>query len=839
MKRGPPSEGAPSPGTAAAEFQDVLEVLQQYLSDLVPPLMLAAEGEILLRVPSSLLSTEIERWVAAQYRSGENAPASDYLYHVARKIHQIADLQIFPEEAFLPFQQKLTRILVELCPAPDRGRLIVDLEQLGKGGNIEGAPVHVEHRGGQRAAAAAGGAAPGAAPAAPPMNGAAGSRPLTIEHVQRLELLLQRLERAGAAAPVGEAPAQRATVQGQAPVVAETVISAAEAAGDAKQLQDFLATFRIPGLPSSPAELLAVLAQRLPDWAPPPSVPDDNSPRTVEALRKVVATAGSPGEASKRFQQLVEMATTEFNRGSLGRAVTLLDLARRMVERNEVGRSSTAHIMGRGRELLDPERLKAYAKAEETHALLRRAMAFFSDLSPEALLDQLEAEDQREQRRAILSLVKVHGPDARSRVIERLEESIAAGGTLSWFFERNLILLLRDIPPAGEEDLDRQIDILIWLARPGGPLPSVRDALSALGAIRHKRSEGALTAAISDLERALSGELELPYDRDEIEGLLDRAVGALAAMPSRDARRRVVRHALDRRAQSLQTIERLAPLGQHDLSEDTELVQFLLDALQNELPMKVFGRAVLTPRRSAAITAIIHALAGTDLAEVRKLLSEVARRFPKEAFSSEAERILAGLGTRGRTETERSATMSGDLALLSFPNLLQNIADANLTGTLTLFDEEGRSTSALTFVEGNVATARAGHLEGKTAFFQTLQAPSAARFVFTRTAPPGKEQASHDAQPVLPLLLEGMRRLDELRRSEAIVPADASFRATSKAHSPVPDEQDEALMEKVWEAAAAGRPPAACEAELPADSYRIRRMYEHWLQEGALVPSPD
>ncbi len=817
-------------------FDEVLLALQQYLSDMVPPLMLVNEAENLFEVPPALLAGEIQRWVASQYRSGENAPASDYLYHVARKIHQLGDLQIFPEEEFLPFRKMLTTILVELCPMEDREGLIVDLEHLSAGGNIEGAPVHVEHRAGPAETPAGHRGGEGAVrptgrrrPAPPSED----SRALTAEHVQRLELLLQRLERT-ATATGGTAGDGTATAR--APVVAEAVISAAETSEDSRQLQEFLSTFNVPGLPSSPAELLSVLAERLPDWAPPTGDMDAASPRTVEAMRKVVATAESPAQAGQRYDQLVEMAAKEFNRGSLGRAVTLLDLARRMVEKEEVDESVAARMADRGEELLDAGRLREYAATEGAHALLRRVMTFFSDLSPPVLLGRLEREEHREQRRLTLSLLEAHGAATRPHVLDRLEASIKEGGVLPWYYERNLILLLREIPPAGEEDRDREIDALVWLARPGGPLASVREALTALGSIRHKRAESTLTATVTDLERALTGDLKLPYSREEVGGLLDRAIGALAAMPSRDARRRVVRHALDPRAQFGHAIVRMAPLGQQDLSDDPQLVQYLLDALLNELPMRVFGKAVLTARRSATITSIIQALAGTDTPEVRKALSEVAHRFPGEPFSTEAQRVLASLGGRGAGATEQTATMAGDLDLLSFPNLLQNIADAHLTGTLTLFDTDGATTATLGFADGMLVAARAHHLQGEAAFFQILQAPQAARFVFTRSTSPEFTQASRDRRPILPLLLEGMRRLDEFRCAEAVVPPGAAFKATSKPPSAVPDEKDEALLQKVWEAASTGRTAAQCEAELPVDPYRIRRMYEHWLQEGALAP---
>jgi len=819
-------------------YEEVVQVLHEYLSDQVAPLMLFNEGEALLHMPSPVLSNAIKQWVARQYRSGKNVPVSDYLYHVARKIHQIGDLQIFPEEAFRPFQAQLTTTLVGLCPEADRQRLIADLEQLSTGQSLETAPVHVEYRGAAGRPAERG--IPDHRPAgpAPVEHGVAGestAKAMSVEQAQRLELLLRRLESAAPPARTGE---KNGAGSGAAadPIVAEAVLSAADAANSTRQFEELLARFKIPELPSSPAELLAILARRLPDWAPPAGGEgmEGARPRAVEAMRKVVATADSPMEAGLRYRKLVETAAEELNQGFLGRAVTLLDLAQRMVDKKEIDESSAARLREQGQELLDFERLGTFASAGETHSLLRRVMGFFRDLTPAALLARLETEEDRERRRTTLSLLHVHGPATRAEVLKRLERSIKEGGALSWYYERNLVLLLRDIPPVDEEDLNRQIDVLVWLAQPGGPLSSVRGALTALGSVSAERSESALTAIVGDLERALAGDLELPYSRDETEELLDRAVGALAAAPSRDARRKVVRHALDRKRASIRSVARLAPLGQLDLRDDPQLVQYLLELLLEELPVKVFGRAVLTSRRSATISAIVTAVAGTDVPEVRHALSEVARRFPGQGFATEAQRILANLGRPEGPKTEKAATMVGDLALLSLPNLLQNLADAHLSGTLTLFDGEGATSASVVFSDGMMAKASAGHLEGKTAFFQILQTSDASRFLFTQSDAPEPPVPEATLQPVLPLLLEGMRRLDELRCAEAVVPPDASLQATSKQPSQVPDETDEDFVQAVWKAASSGRPAAACEAELPADSYRIRRMYEHWLQEGAL-----
>jgi hypothetical protein len=40
----------------------------------------------------------------------------------------------------------------------------------------------------------------------------------------------------------------------------------------------------------------------------------------------------------------------------------------------------------------------------------------------------------------------------------------------------------------------------------------------------------------------------------------------------------------------------------------------------------------------------------------------------------------------------------------------------------------------------------------------------------------------------------------------------------------------------VWQRAYSGAPALECEKDLPVDSYRVRRMLAHWIEEGALEP---
>ncbi len=833
MARDPtPGQGPPDTET----YAEALSVFQQYLSDLVAPLLLVDEAESLTSVPPRLLAAEIQKWISYQYRSGgDETPVSDYLYHVARKVNHLRELGVLPEEQLAPFLSRVIDILVHLCPEADRPGLLNDLERLKESSSLQSGPVHQVQGSARRRSGSGPAPAPGGRPAgAPPATERPGSASLSMDQMRRLELLLKRLETLPQPAPTpGGAPRPARDTMNLA---AEAVVSAASTATDAGELQELLSTMGVPGLPTAPEEILKVLVQRLPDWAAPADAGATTSPKTMEAVHKVVSMAGSPQEAGRRFTGLVKTAAEEFNKGSIGRAVTLLDLAQRMLDKEEVTAGAAASIRNQGWHLLESSRLRDYATDRSVQPLLRRVLGSFSDLSVEQLLAELESCTEREQRRLILMLLRTWGQPARELALSRLQESIKEGGALPWFFERNLILLLREIPRPEDTDTGPEIDALVWLSQPGGPFVTVREALITLGHIQEPRAVSTLAARVADLERALLGSLELPYDHDELMSLLDRAVVALATLPRKEARRRAIQHALANKPQYGDAVARIAPLGQQDLSRDPELVSQLVEAVRSELPMKVFGRTVISSRRTARVSGLLHALSGTDTPEVRQLLADIIQGYPGEPLARQAEKVLAALHGQQPAEEESSATMSGDLELLSLPNLLQSIADANLTGTLTLMDDTGGTKGVVDFTGGAVAAARADHITGVDAVYHLLQKMEAQRFIFVQHEPGEAPTGETGGQPILPILLEGMRRLDEFRQAEALVPADARFEATDKRPTRVEDEEDEELLRTLWQKASSGVSAGQCEAEIPVDAFRIRRCYEHWLQEGALRP---
>ena len=95
---------------AEEDLQEAITEFQQYLSDQKAPLMVADSVDVLLHYPADFVAAQIQAWVAAQRLE---APVSDYLYHGAKKIWHVAELDLLPKEAVAAY---LRRLAAELIP---------------------------------------------------------------------------------------------------------------------------------------------------------------------------------------------------------------------------------------------------------------------------------------------------------------------------------------------------------------------------------------------------------------------------------------------------------------------------------------------------------------------------------------------------------------------------------------------------------------------------------------------------------------------------------------------------------------------------------------------------
>ena len=121
-----------------------------------------------------------------------------------------------------------------------------------------------------------------------------------------------------------------------------------------------------------------------------------------------------------------------------------------------------------------------------------------------------------------------------------------------------------------------------------------------------------------------------------------------------------------------------------------------------------------------------------------------------------------------------------------------------------------------------------------TAFCQLFEKPTLGTFSFKRGKP-----ESGDGEPIeiMPAIFEALRRHDEYNAARAVVPDDASLVAGDVEPTPCEDEEDLAFIRSVWVKASSGTTPEKCEAAIASDAYRIRRLFAHWIETGALRPA--
>jgi hypothetical protein len=328
------------------------------------------------------------------------------------------------------------------------------------------------------------------------------------------------------------------------------------------------------------------------------------------------------------------------------------------------------------------------------------------------------------------------------------------------------------------------------------------------------------------------------YDVRDLQTLLDRVVYGLARHGSPSAIRAVVEHGLKRQSQLGDTVARLGELAGMDLSVDEPSVAKLLAAVRAEAPARLFG--LVLPKSPYALLKLIDLLSSTPSKAVREVFKDLIERFPDQPFAEAARKAMAELDVPRPSAPAlppATPTLSGDLDVFGLPTLLQSLAQSQATGVLTLKDQRGATLGAMVLSGGHLRACRAAHLRGDTAFYQIVERPISGTFVFAgSTESDGDASASLRSGPreILGLLLEGMRRYDELREAAGLVPDDATLQATARKPTRLADETDKAFLNAMWSKASAGASVAEIEASVPADSYRIRRQLAHWVVEGAL-----
>jgi Domain of unknown function (DUF4388) len=762
--------------------------------------------------------------VAHQRPAVPDLSVADLLFHAAKKIAMMGELEVVPQAVIAQSLAGMMDPLVAQCPEEDRQLLRQNLEGL-RHSSLASAAAHavpiVEHQ-------------PGAEAAQKSREKAstANLTPAAARGLRRLSLFLERLQAPAAGLPAGGS-ATAPPLEQRSEVASQFMTAVAVQSSTAKELEEQLAPLRQFGIDTNLDQVVRALARSLPGWGSLPAAPGAEAPLVglqLDAMRKIVSLAEAPEEAAKRFRELVHAAIEQFNEGNLGRAVTMFELAEQLATEQKVKPVFLEALRKSGNEYLDPERLRRFAERAEARPALRVILNFFEALRPEGLLAQLDREPRRERRYEILAMLEAHDTRARAKAWELLKASVETpDADVDAYLLGNLVYLLRVIPRPPDASIDDEVQIVMRTPGRDSPAPVVKHVIGFLASVRHDKSERALITYLRLFENMLLQPSTAVYSLQDIDMLLDRTCTALARYGTPRSWRALVDHGLKAEPRLGTAMARLVEAGRQDLSGSKDLVERVIAALRAELPKSVLGFTV--KKDDDRIIWLIQALSGTPLPAVRGVLQEIVDKHPGTKFAEAAAKALAGFDGAG-VPTE-AAGLSGDLDLFGLPSVLQTLSQSQLTGVLSLMKTPGKVEASVLLENGRLRGAQLAGLRGAEAIYQLFEKPFSGTFAFIGRADLTAYGPTSESQDVLGLLLEGVRRHDEFKRAAALVPDTAGLEPTGAASTPLPEE-DPDFIRLVWTTAAKGATVADCEAAIQTDSYRIRRLLAHWVEEGAL-----
>jgi Domain of unknown function (DUF4388) len=825
-------------GAFDSDVREAVGDLHSYLSDQVPPLLVADAVDLLVAQPPELGADALRSWVSGQLRVGAASTSPGvFLYHAIKKVHHLGDLKLVDVTSLRPWLEAMIDVLAAQAPLAEQDALRGQLRQATAIETSLAPAVTILQRQGM--------ATPPSEPGPTSAGADASVNAEMARNVRQFALLLARL-----------APADGVAAQGveRADLAPQLLITAAQTARSQQEFEQYLGSISNAGLMKEVrlSDLFNTMSRGLPNWflAGAGQGPSYQSAST-QAMHRIVSFVADPAKTAAHFRELYKTAAKQFNEGALGRAVQVLEVAERLLLEKRIDKTSADLILGSAHEDLDAGKLMTQTQEAAQRPVFRRLLNSYPTLTPHGLLLSLDNEPERSKRRLWIALLEVHGPAGRQAALERLVQSFAdtnpAGN--AWMLQRNFVYLLHRIPAAEGTDLGVEVALSTRCSEISNPVPLVREALLNLGLRRREAAEAALRQRLRDLEAALESPGKGPHEATELWRMLGLVTAGLVRQGSASARRLVVEHGLKQRPQLGDTLARLVELGSGDLSADPATVERLLAGLRALLPVRVLGVRV---RGGEDAQPLIKALSGTPSPAVRAAFEDLTKRYADSALAELARAALtawasgatapatAGVPTIVAPEADEpppiaatpSIGLSGDLEIFGLPELMQTLGQMQATGRLALRDRQGAPRGEFLLRDGQVVSGRVGALRLPDAFYQILEVPGAGTFEFSRQPP--EAVGNERAVDAMPLLMEGMRRYDELQRARALVPDHAFVQATGARPTPFPEEADGSFIRDVWMRVKDGTTPLAIESVVAADAYRVRVLLGHWLTQNAI-----
>lgn len=867
--------------------------LEAYLNDTLAPLQVADSVVAYLEREPENATGVILRWADQQLNLNLHAiPISEFLYHALRKIHVFQDLGLADPDNVRRLLATATRHARSFCPADELADFDANLARLHEDSRML-KTVELLHRAGldadeepvdldevsedldelkRKAADARSRAARKPEADATPTaesdqkesdsedGSGSGAEFPTIRHEQpkdlgsirqeqvalglkRFSMLVQTLERA----------TERPEDPDRKPLVTHLLSSAALGARNYQEFRDYLDRLKKLGLQDLHLEqLVRSVAETLPDWYLEGHASSQPHSAATVAMERIVDLSEHEAEKSERLKEIVATAVEHFNRRRLGSALTLFELVERLLKTTELSPVVQKQIRETARPALQMGPFRKFVDDTEMHPQLRQVLNFFPDLRVEGLVRRLLKEQKRRARHLIMILLRIHGQEAREAVGELLISSTTLSGReWPWFFVRNLIRLLREVPVSGTSASDFELDAVASYADPSHAVQVVREAVAYLGTVAHPKAVETLIRLFHSYREASAGLREgAGVDMAKIQSL---ALTCMLRSESPHARATALNAILVDSRRREENVQLVSVLGSVNLASDRHTLDLLLRSIRLRLPrhglsgtLHAVARQLpkngwmgkiwrLGAVKEAALRSLIQALAGTPTAEVTELLREIGDLALSDELVQTARKTRTSLEERSfDVDPSSEAILSGDLEVFGLPNIIQSLNHSEASGTLIIEAKESNREAAIRLQHGRFVDAKAGDLRGIEAFYLLMERPLRSSFRFV--ADDGQQPAKNP-QELRALLFEGMRRRDEFERLRLLVP-DEVLLAVSEGAGVVTlpaDERDADFANRLWKLLTEGpKSSLALDSHGLSDPYRLRKLLAFWLESGQL-----
>lgn len=895
---------SPAPGSSEAVQ------LEDYLNDTLAPLQVAERVvDYLTRDPEGA-NQVILRWADQQLNLNLHAiPVSDLLYHALKKIQVFEDLGLADAEridgllataaaharSFCP-QDELADFDANLARLHENSRMLKTVELLHRAGlELDADEPPLEEEPGdlnelrKKVAEGRSSAPAKPEPSEPARDGAnaveaksESDEGMPFPDHRSAELLAARrkahpdlgsirqeqvalgLKRFSMLVDTLERATQRPRDAERNPWVTHLLSSAALGARNHQEFREYLDRLKKLGLQDLHMEqLVRSVAETLPDWYLEGDSPAQPQSAATVAMERIVDLTEHETDKSERLKEIVTTAVEHFNRRRLGSALTLFELAERLLKSSDLSSLTEKQIRASARSALLMGPFRKFVASREKHTQLRRVLNFFPDLRVEGLVRRLLKEQNRRNRHLIMDLLRIHGKEAREAVAELLISSTTLSGReWPWFFVRNLIRILREVPARADAVSDFELAAVESYADPIHAIQVVREAVAYLGTVPHPHALEALVRMFYSYREAASNlRRGAGTDMAKIQSL---TLTYLLRAESAHARGTALDAILVDSRRTPENFQLLSVLGSVNLTNDRHTLDRLLHTIRLRLPRPGVAGTLQALRlhlpregwmgkirgfsstKEAALQSLIQALAGTPAPEVHKILTQIEGLAPSENMIRLAQKARRSLEERSfEIDPASRSILSGDLEVFGLPNVIQSLKYNEASGTLVIEAKQSSRTAAVRLLHGRFVDAKAGALRGVEAFYLLMERPLASSFRFVADT---GHQSTKSPQELQALLFEGMRRRDEFERLRLLIPDRARLELIDKTVERPPrlplDENDLGLAQQLWEVLAQGRWTAQkIDSKGLADPYRIRRLLSFWREGGYLeisveVPTP-